>query len=164
MNKALILFGMPGSGKSTSGKIVSEKLGYAFYDMDATLPETMKEKLRNGSLITEEEIVGYVKETVEEVDLLFREKSAVVCLSLFLEKHRLLFKQRFPKALFFSLEARPEVLQDRLMQRKNHFFNEKLFKETLVTYEPIGFDHYSIDANKDLDTVVSSIIGYQNKF
>ncbi len=34
MNKNIVLIGMPGSGKTTVGKIVAEKLGYEFCDAD----------------------------------------------------------------------------------------------------------------------------------
>ncbi len=160
MNKFVILFGWPGSGKSTVGKLVSEKMGYLFYDMDVTLPESMKEKLRNGILITEEEIEGYVKVMIEDIDTLLKKGSVVASLSLFLNKHRLLFKDKFSEAQCFSLDVSQDILQQRLHERKEHFFDDKLFNEILSVYEPVNFDHISIDADKDLDSVVKEVISH----
>ena len=160
MRTLVVLFGWPGSGKSSVGKAVSLKLGYRFYDMDVTLPEPMKEKLRKGVLVTEEEINGYVQEVIKDIDSLLKKESVVASLSLFLNKHRLLLKQRFPEATFFSLEAQLDILKKRLHERKNHFFDETLFDETLSVYEPVNFDHVSIDADHDLHSVIEEVISH----
>ena len=37
--KNIILIGMPGSGKSTLGRLLAQQLGYGFYDADQVLEE-----------------------------------------------------------------------------------------------------------------------------
>ena len=160
MNKLVVIFGLPGSGKSTLGKILSEKIGYAFYDMDDTLPSSMKEKLKKNILITEQEIEGYVKEIVLHLERLLTQKSVVASLSLFLDKHKLLIKNNFPEASVFNFEASPESLKRRLINRKGHFFNEKLLGESLVFNEPISFDYYPIDVDRDIDSIVVDILSH----
>ncbi len=36
----IVLIGMPGSGKTTLGRIIAEKLGFAFYDSDKVIEST----------------------------------------------------------------------------------------------------------------------------
>ena len=46
MRKNLVLIGMPGSGKTTIGKLVSEKLNYDFVDMDEYMKTKYKKSIR----------------------------------------------------------------------------------------------------------------------
>ena len=48
MNKNIVLIGMPGSGKSTLGKIIAAKLKKAFIDMDDYIE--LKEKKTIGEM------------------------------------------------------------------------------------------------------------------
>jgi len=45
LKNKVILIGMPGCGKSTTGEALSKKLNYDFYDMDAYIEEISGEKI-----------------------------------------------------------------------------------------------------------------------
>lgn len=52
MQKGITLIGMPGSGKSTIGKIVAQKLGWKFVDLDTLIKE--KTKRSHGEILYED--------------------------------------------------------------------------------------------------------------
>jgi shikimate kinase len=52
MGKNIVLIGMPGSGKTTTGKAVSKMLGYDFIDTDAILLQRLGKPL--GDVVKEE--------------------------------------------------------------------------------------------------------------
>lgn len=45
--KQICIIGMPGSGKSTIGRILSEKLNYKFYDTDENIENTMNLSIKD---------------------------------------------------------------------------------------------------------------------
>ena len=67
MNKdknCICLIGMPGSGKSTIGKLLSEKLKYSFFDTDQEIEKREKNKIKNIFSIKGEDYFRYVETQV----------------------------------------------------------------------------------------------------
>ena len=85
MNKdknCICLIGMPGSGKSTIGKLLSEKLKYSFFDTDQEIEKREKNKIKNIFSIKGEDYFRSVEtqvfnELVEKKKLLFQQVAAL---------------------------------------------------------------------------------------
>ncbi len=45
--KSIVLIGMPGAGKSTIGKLLSDKLNLAFVDTDRLIEHEIKQSIQN---------------------------------------------------------------------------------------------------------------------
>ena len=52
--KSIALIGMPGCGKTTAGKLLSEKLGFSFVDMDTFIEECFKTTVKELFSVSEE--------------------------------------------------------------------------------------------------------------
>ncbi|OGG65083.1 hypothetical protein A3C94_02310 [Candidatus Kaiserbacteria bacterium RIFCSPHIGHO2_02_FULL_55_17] len=157
MNKVIIIFGLPGTGKSTVGTQLAQDLRYEFYDMDKVLPLEMKEKLKNNEIIQEDDFSKYLAIFIKNVTALAHKKSVVISASIFKEKHRKMLLDSIPRHILFVLDAPIEVLRTRLRERPGHFFGGALIDEAIKESDPVFAPHFSIDANQSLGKVMAEI-------
>ncbi len=73
--KNIVLIGMPGSGKTTIGKILSEKLGYTFIDTDHLICELTGKTPR---LLVEEEGLEYFMKIQDEAVLSINDNNCII--------------------------------------------------------------------------------------
>ena len=66
--KSIVLIGMPGAGKSTVGKLLSDKLDLAFVDTDRLIEQDIKESIQNYL-----DVNGYLKLRLIEEKVILRE-------------------------------------------------------------------------------------------
>lgn len=68
--KMIILFGPAGSGKSTQGKIVADKLGWKWLSVGQVLRDTGKfaETLKQGELVDDDEVIRLMNREMERAD------------------------------------------------------------------------------------------------
>ena len=68
--KSIALIGMPGCGKTTIGKLLAEKLGVEFYDMDLYIESTAKMTIKELFEISEEHFRDRETEACEALSTL----------------------------------------------------------------------------------------------
>lgn len=152
-----VLMGVPGAGKTTLSKILAEKLGYVFYDIDDHIPQKYKEKMKNNQILNEEERDDYMSAIIQDLEKISKTQSIVTALVLFREKDRKKIADTIPDTLIFKLFAPFEVLKKRLLQRKDHFFNEEILRKAFEKEEPIIMDHFVIDVDRPINEIVADI-------
>ena len=146
--KNIILLGLPGSGKTTIGKLLAQKINYDFLDVDDLVPQQIKDKNKNQELVKDEEWLMFIKQTAKTIDEL---KDRTVIAHILVKKEYLeLFD-----AEFFYLDAPPDILEERLTKRKDHFFTKELLQE--IASEQEELDVIQIDANNGPELVVQEI-------
>jgi len=153
----IILFGLPGCGKTTIGKLLSEEIDSGFYDMDDTLPANLREKMKNNELISEEERREYIESVISDLKELTKENSAVASCVLVKEDVQEMMSEAFPDAEFISMECSDEVLRSRVGGRGEHFFKGEILEKLLAVKKPIKITHKSVDADKPVEQVLASI-------
>ncbi|MBI4088979.1 AAA family ATPase [Candidatus Kaiserbacteria bacterium] len=155
----IILFGLPGTGKSTVGARLARELQYEFHDMDNTLPEEMREKLKRNEIIQEKEFTEYLTSFIKDVSTLtlVHKKGLVVAAGIFKEKHRKMLLDAIPQHVVLVLNAPIEVLRTRLRNRPRHFFGEALIDEAIKESDAVDAAHFLIDTNQSLEKVMTDI-------
>lgn len=152
----ILIWGLPGAGKSTIGKKLSEQINLPFCELDDFYPESFKAKMRSGELISDNERDELFSNLSAILSKLVATSDYVVSGYIAKKRHRDLFRKIGPMKLF-ELVVSENTLINRLQQRKDHFFKAETLQKVLKSYEPLGDESIKIDGEKDFDDVCSQI-------
>jgi gluconokinase len=137
----IVLMGVSGSGKTTVGRLLSEGLGWKYYEGDDFHPSANIEKMRSGIPLDDGDRLGDGDrrswlETLRGLirNCLERGASAVLACSALKESYRgfLLIDER---VVLIYLKAHYEVIQQRLSERRGHFMNPNLLASQFAALE-----------------------------
>ena len=135
----VVLMGVTGSGKTTIGTLLAERVGAVFADADDYHPAANKQKMAAGHALTDEDRQPWL----ETLNRLMRGwfdagESGVLACSALKSKYRTTLAGDMPKGTvsFVWLDAPREVLAERLAERHHEFMNPKLLESQLKTLEP----------------------------
>ncbi len=150
----IIIYGLPGSGKTTIAEAIAAAFRAHVCDWDDCIPPAIKKKIRKKTLPTEEERDALIGQYIGRIAEMLTAYPVVASCSLPFRRHRQQIRQHFPGVLFLYLDAPFAVLQQRLSRRQRHFFNPALLEKLWHLQEPPDADHICIDAGQDKEKVV----------
>ena len=154
----IIIMGVEGTGKTTIGKMLAEKLGWKFYDADDYHPVANIEKMRNGIPLDDEERRPWLNEIRNLINssLNGNEPSIIACSAL-KNSYREFLKQNKEQIIFVYLKGDKNTISKRLASRKGHFAGTQLLESQLRTLEePEGV--ITADISKRPEVIADSII------
>tara|TARA_R110002012_G_scaffold42418_3_gene115407 strand:+ start:36313 stop:36810 length:498 start_codon:yes stop_codon:yes gene_type:complete len=131
----IVVMGVSGSGKSSIGKLLSEKLSRPFYDGDDFHPKANVKKMSSGQPLNDEDrkewLIALNKLAIEH-----RHKGAVIACSALKKNYRSLLRAGMGDCMMFVyLEGSFELIKSRLDKRKNHFMTAQLLQSQFDTLE-----------------------------
>ena len=150
--------GLPGSGKSTIGKILSKKLKFPFHDMDDLIPAFLIKKLIKNKILSNKERNLFFADFSRKLGKIKGDFVATGYVAK--SKHRKLIKKICKDLVFINLEVPYDTIKNRLKNRSDHFVKEEIFDELIKTseFEPIKLKHIAIDASKNKIAIVNQIL------
>jgi gluconokinase len=136
---AIVLAGVSGSGKTTVGRGLAGRLGWAYVEADDHHPEANVAKMRRGEALNDDDRAPWLASLRRELDRHLAEGRGVVLSSSALKAdyRRTLTGGRDEIAVVL-LHGPQRVLADRLEQRRDHFFDAALLRSQLDTLELPG--------------------------
>jgi gluconokinase len=155
-----VVMGVSGSGKSTIGTRLAERMGCVFADGDDYHSAANKQKMAAGQPLTDEDREPWL-ETLNHLMLgWFRagQSGVLACSALKAQYRATLSSGISADALTFVwLDVSKQVLAERLAERKHEFMNPKLLESQLATLEPPP-DALHITNDGPPDEVVGEIL------
>jgi gluconate kinase len=141
----LILFGLPGAGKSYAGRLLRDAFGYHFYEADDDIPADYRALVAAGQVVSEDRRDAYHRALLERLaELRAQHPRLAVAVPLLRDRHRRWIAERFPGALFLLVQCAPDPWAARLAGRA-HTIGLDYARVVSALYEPPTIPHHRLD-------------------
>lgn len=153
----VVVGGVSGSGKSTVGRALAERLGVPFEDGDDLHPPANVAKMRAGTPLTDEDRWPWLRAVG---DWLAGRDAGVVACSALKRSYRDLLRSRADGVEVLLLTGDPELVRQRQAARGQHFMPTGLMDSQLATFEPLGPDEtgQAVDVAASVEEVVDTFL------
>jgi gluconokinase len=162
----VIVMGVAGSGKTTIGSLLSERLGCAFADSDDFHTRENKAKMSSGVPLTDADRMPWLQAIQRYVaERAAAGEKAVVACSALKASYRTMLDQAAPgKVAFVYLNISPELTATRLAHRHAHFMKANMLASQFATLEaPHAEEAIIVDASKTPPEIVDRIMDELSK-
>lgn len=163
--KAIILMGVAGSGKTSTGQLLAQRLGWIFRDADSFHPPDNIAKMSAGQPLNDDDrkpwllaIAEFIEENIEHG------RPCVVTCSALKRRYRDALRGSRRDVQIIHLDGDFELIAARMAARKNHFMPTSLLNSQFEALEQPGPDEnvWSVSVAPKKEGVVDDIIAKLN--
>jgi gluconokinase len=154
----IVLMGVAGSGKSTVGQLLARRLGWPFYDADDFHPAASRAKMHRGIPLDDNDRRPWLEAIRESiVQSLSSKENAIYACSALKHGYRQLLAADSDEVKFVYLKGPPQLIAERLADRKGHFFNPALLETQFNDFEEPR-NAVKIDISSSPEAIANSIM------
>ena len=157
----VLVMGVSGSGKTTVGRRLAERLSFQFVDADDLHSSANKQKMGQGIPLTEADRLPWLQLIAEKISCwLDNGERVVLACSALTENHRKILIKNHDRVPIIFLSGSFELIEKRLAKRKGHFFDRRLLSSQFVILdEPERVIKLDVSANpEDLVEQVTELL------
>lgn len=154
----LVVMGVSGSGKSTVGAAVAQRLRVPFADADDLHPPENIAKMSAGHALDDDDRYPWLEAVgrwlAEHPD------GGVMGCSALKRRYRDQLRSHVPELGFLMLEGSREVIERRQASRPGHFMPASLLDSQFATLEPLEPDERGVvlDVDQGVDQIVQGYV------
>jgi gluconokinase len=153
--------GVSGSGKSTIGEKLAERLGWSYEDGDKFHPPSNVAKMSAGQPLTDEDRWPWLQAIANEIDRVCEagEHAVIACSALKRAYRDILVHGRNDVRIIY-LKGTQDLIASRLALRKGHFMPPGLLASQFRTLEPphASENPVTVSIDASVETIVDDII------
>jgi gluconokinase len=144
----IVVMGVSGSGKTTVGAMLAERLGRPYAEADSFHPEANVAKMAAGHPLDDDDRRPWLAAIAAWIDQrIARGEPAVVTCSALKRTYRDVLRR--PEVQFVYLDGSPALIAQRLAARKGHYFRAELLASQFADLEPPAPDEGVIAVSID---------------
>ena len=159
MKSPIVVMGVSGSGKSTVGAALAQRLRVPFADADDFHPEANVAKMSAGHALNDEDRYPWL-DAIGDWLAEHCGAGGVMSCSALKRKYRDQLRKHCPQVRFLHLSGSPQVIGRRQASRPGHFMPASLLASQFDTLEPLEADEHGVvvDVDQDIDAVVENYL------
>ena len=157
MASPIVVMGVSGSGKSTVGAALAQRLRVPFADADDLHPPANIAKMSAGHPLDDDDRYPWL-EVIGEWLAQHSGDGGVMSCSALKRKYRDQLRRHCPDVEFLHLSGTPDVIGKRQASRPGHFMPASLMASQFATLEPLAADERGvvIDVDQNIDSIVEA--------
>ena len=158
MESVLILMGVSGTGKSTIGQALSERLNWPYFEGDTFHPSANVEKMRAGIPLNDDDRAPWlllIRAAIEEE--LASGSSAIFASSALKASYREILQRDDKRIKFVFLQGSYELIMNRLKSRNHEYMPSSLLKSQFDALEEPQ-DAIKVSIDQPIEKIVEEIL------
>ncbi len=155
----VVVMGVSGSGKSTVGKLLADRLGLDYADADDFHSEANREKMSAGIALTDEDRLPWLH-AIGDWLAAHEHCGAVATCSALKRSHRDVLRSHDEDLWFLHVGGSEQLIAERMAARRGHFMPGTLLRSQFEVLEPPGDDERAIteDTANSPNRIVTSFV------
>jgi carbohydrate kinase (thermoresistant glucokinase family) len=158
---ALVIMGVAGSGKSTIGEALGQRLGWRYEDGDSFHPPANVAKMHAGTPLTDEDRWPWLQAIANEIERCRQAGDHIIIACSALKKaYRDVLVHGRDDIRMVYLDGSHDLVANRLGQRKGHFMPAALLDSQFATLEPPSPEERPITVSIDapIEVIVERVL------
>ncbi|MFP4844304.1 NADP-dependent phosphogluconate dehydrogenase [Winogradskyella sp. PE311] len=136
LNSVIFIMGVSGSGKSTIGKLLSEKTNMPFFDGDDFHPQSNIDKMTNGLPLNDEDRKEWLLTLNELAKKQLQLNSCIIVCSALKDSYREILNADIQNCVkWVHLKGSFDLISQRMKKREDHFMGANMLESQFNTLE-----------------------------
>lgn len=145
--RVIVVMGVAGTGKTTVGRLLAERLGLPYAEGDAFHPAANVAKMAAGHPLDDADRWPWLDAVGEWIRNRAGTCGGVIAASSLKRAYRDRLRAASPRAVFVHLTGERPLIEERMAARRGHFMPTALLESQFATLEPLQDDELGVEVD-----------------